>query len=114
MYMPATLNLIVYQGATFDHSLTWTVNTVPVDLTDYSARMQARSSYADAATVIDLTDADGITLGAAGAITITIPADDTALMPAGSYRYDLELEDKDGVVTRLLMGRVNVSAEVTR
>jgi hypothetical protein len=114
MFTPATLNLIMYQGATFDHTLTWTVDTLPVDLTDYTARLQARAAYTDVATVIDITDTTGITLSAAGVITITIDADATALVPAGTYRYDLELEDDTGVVTRLLMGRMNVSAEVTR
>lgn len=44
MQAPATLNLICYQGASFDYDLTWTTNGTAVNLTGYDARMQVSQS----------------------------------------------------------------------
>ena len=113
----AKLNLIVEQGATFDRVITWKTGTTPVDLTGYSARMQARASHDAADPVFSLTsdEAGGITLGgSAGTITLLIDAEATALLTPGDYVYDLEVEDDEGIVRRLLEGRLTVTPEVTR
>jgi hypothetical protein len=36
------------------------------------------------------------------------------VLPKGEYVYDLELQTSGGIVTRLLQGELNISAEVTR
>jgi hypothetical protein len=48
-----------------------------------------------------------------GSITINMSAVNTAKLPAGSHVYDLELATAD-YVQRLIQGRVDVSAEVTK
>jgi hypothetical protein len=48
-----------------------------------------------------------------GSITINMNAISTSRLPAGSHVYDLELEIDD-YVQRLVQGRVDVSAEVTK
>jgi hypothetical protein len=61
------------------------------------------------------TAAGGIVLGgAAGTITPTASAAQTAALPAGLLLYDLFLTSPGGVVTRLLAGNVNVVAKVTQ
>jgi len=37
-----------------------------------------------------------------------------AKLPGGSYVYDLEIVDSSGEVTKLLAGKFDVEAEVTR
>jgi hypothetical protein len=107
-----TLNLSMPQGETFRAVLTWKVNGIPVDLTSYTARMQARKRVSSAA-VLDFTEGDAITLGGTnGSITIDVSATDTALIPAGTYVYDLEL-DSGGSVRKLVEGTITVPAEVT-
>jgi hypothetical protein len=112
-----TLDITIEQGATFDLVLTWQVNGAPVNLTSYTARLQARVDIDETDTVLSLTTSagGGITLGgAAGTITLNRSATQTALLVAGGYIYDLELASGAGVVTRLVEGDLLISPEVTR
>lgn len=111
-------NITIEQGATFTLNATWkAADGTPVDLTGYSARMQARQTYASATTVLNLTSAGGnIALGGtAGTVVVTISATATAALTAPwAGVYDLELVSAGGVVTRLLEGSARVTPEVTR
>lgn len=110
-----TLDFMIEQGATFNLLLTWEINAVPVNLTGYTARLQARVDIEDTETILSLTTGAGITLGgAAGTISLDQSAAQTAVLPNGEYVYDLELIASNGVVTRLVQGQLTVSAEVTR
>jgi hypothetical protein len=114
----ANYPITVHQGATYTLALTWRVDGNPVDLTDWSARMQLRRRHKDEAVWVSLTSdvGGGIVLGGpAGTISIRIEADETATLPAPQTGvYDLELEHTDGTVRRILEGLVRVTPEVTR
>jgi hypothetical protein len=113
--MAGAYNFTIEQGATFNLLMTWRIDNVPVNLTGYTARLQARIDVDETDTILSLTTGAGITLGgAAGTITLDQTATQTALLPKGEYVYDLELQTSGGVVTRLLQGELNISAEVTR
>jgi len=111
-----TLDLSIEQGATYNLVLTWKVDGTAVNLTNYTARLQARVDVEDTETVLSMTTAGGgITLGgAAGTITLDRTAAQTAAIAAGTYIYDLEMVAGSGTVTRLVQGELVVSAEVTR
>jgi hypothetical protein len=105
----------ILQGATFERVIRWKADGDNVNLAGYTARMQIRSTAASATTTLSLTTENSrIALGAAGTITLSISATDTAAITAGRYVYDLELVSAGGIVTRLLQGVVTVSANVTR
>lgn len=109
-------DFVCEQGATFNREITWLDSAgAPIDLTNYSARMQVRATVSAASTLISLSSpSSGIVLGGAnGIITITISATATAAVAAGCYVYDLELVDGT-TVYRLLQGNFTVDAEVTR
>lgn len=116
---PGMKDFIIYQGATWRHTLTWKTGDAtpqPVDLTGYTARMQAqRRNQASAPPFIMLTTENGgITLGGAeGTVTLQLSAQATAALQENGV-YDLELEDSNGVVTRLLMGNIVISKEVAQ
>lgn len=115
--MPAGQHtFVVEQGATFSATVTWLDESgVAVDLTGYSARMQARPSAAADYTILSLTSGAGITLGGtAGTIALLMDAADTDDLTPGRYVYDLELVSGAGTITRLLEGTLRVTAEVTR
>ena len=113
--MAGAYNFTIEQGATFNLLMTWRIDNVPVNLTGYTARLQARIDVDETETILSLTTGAGITLGgAAGTITLDQTATQTALLPKGEYVYDLELQTSGGIVTRLLQGELNISAEVTR
>lgn len=111
------LDFTIEQGATFNLLLTWEIDGVPVNITNWTARLQARVDVEETETILSLTSAagGGITLGgAAGTISLDRTATQTALLPAGGYIYDLELISAAGAVTRLIQGEVVISPEVTR
>jgi hypothetical protein len=111
-----TLNFTIEQGATFNLLLTWEIDSVPVNITNWTARLAARVDVEDTEVILSLTTSNGgITLGgAAGTISLNQTATQTALLPAGTYVYDLELISAVGAVTRLVQGELNISPEVTR
>ena len=79
-----------------------------------------RKSYADTEAAIDpvltMTTENGRAIidGASGTVTLTLADEDTAAVPFGTYRYDVELESAAGDVTRLVQGTFTISPEVTR
>lgn len=113
---PGSLDFLMPKGSTFSRTLTWKVSGTPVNLTDYTARMQARTSHISGTVVLDMTTANSkITLGgAAGTITLSLTAGETAAITAQSLSYDLELVSAGGVVTRLVEGQIVLTPEVTR
>lgn len=108
-------NFTMNQGETFSKVITWkdSAGTL-IDLTGYTARMYLRRRIGDPTPALMLTTENGrITLGgAAGTVTLTISADDTALLES-LYIYDLELV-LTTVVKRLLQGIITIDPEVTK
>lgn len=123
--MAGKLDLDIEQGATFTRVFTWQdAGGEPVDLTGYAARLQVRETHGSLESVLDLSSPSaGLELGgAAGTITLTITASQTADIvvaddgsdtPVRALVYDLELAN-GAFVKRLLAGAFTVSKEVTR
>ena len=106
--------MICPQGATFTKRLTWTIDEVPVDLTGYTARMQARDKYGSSCIVVDITTENGgISLDDEGNIDLLIDSEYTELIIAKEYVYDLEL-DSGSQVYRVIEGKFIVTPEVTK
>lgn len=120
MLIPQEFDFTIYQGSTL--RLSWEIvqagTTTPIDLTGYTARMQARAKLADTDTILDLTTENGgITITVVPEkTTIAIYADaaTTAAIPVTKGVYDMELVDTSGDVYRLMHGTIAVSREVTR
>lgn len=113
---PGNHPLTIYQGSVFSEVITWSPGGTLADLTGYSARMQIRSRV-DGQIIADLTTDNGkIAInGAAGKVTLTLTAVETAAIVTGGV-YDLELlpagENADAI--RILEGVVTLSKEVTK
>ncbi len=120
-------DITLEQGATFDLPLRYRAPSgTPVDLTGYSAKMQVREAPASAVFVefnsaltangfIWLTgSAENREDGANGNLRIFMTAANSAALARFSGRYDLELRDSAGYVTRLLEGQFRVEPEITR
>lgn len=88
----------------------------PVDLTDFSARLQIRRTVNSEEAVLELTSDDNeIELDNTDkTITVIISAEDTAGLDFPGGVFQLEMVDGDGKVTRLDSGAVKFSKEVTR
>ncbi len=115
---PGTYNWTIYQGATNKLPLTYKdADGKPIDLTDYSARMQVRRLHSSVEVLLclDSSTGSGIVLGGkAGTIEIRIEADKAALLNFSQGVYDFELINPEGEVERLIEGIVKLSPEVTR
>ena len=114
--MPANIyDIICEQGTTFTRVVTYKdLDGNVVNLNSYTARMKDRSSRGADGFYVTLSHSQGIALQSNGEIEITIPASATERIPAGMYKYDLEIMSSSGVVTRVIEGDFRVSGEVTR
>ena len=99
-------HFVIEQGATFGRTLTLKDSSdALVNLTGYTAaEMDLRTNSDDSAEVLTLTITNSrIALGgAAGTITLTISASDTASMSVGDGVYDLKITAGDGTVSRIM------------
>lgn len=115
--MAGKYDLTINQGETLSQQFTWKDSTgTAVNLTGYSARMQARLSPDSTDPIIDLTTSNGgISLGGvAGTITLSMTAATTSALTEGYAVWDIELVSGSGVVTRLLQGNLIITREITR
>jgi hypothetical protein len=110
--MPGVASLAIYQGD--DYAAVVTVmgdGDTPADLTGYTAQSQIRSGPADADPVIAATVNTAVVLP--NFINLTISHTDTATLK-GNYVWDLQLTAPDGTIQTILVGKVQVTPEVTR
>lgn len=118
---PATVLFRLFQGATFSEPVTlYDANSALIDLTGYSARLQARRDITDATAVFTLSSTDGSIVlgGAAGTITLKLTAATTAAMTIDYdgefWVHDLLLTAPDTSVQRTYQGVIIASPAVTR
>ena len=112
MAAPATQNLTMTRGDTETISVTMTTDgTTPVNITGRTYTSQMRTSPEIA--IISAAATCTITNGAAGQLTVTFSAADTAQLTPGFYYWDLQ-ENASGIISTVLSGTVTVLADVTR
>ena len=119
MQEPASYDISMFQGASWDLSLTWKTGSplAPVNLTGWSAAMQVRTEPGSGTVMLELSTGNGriVLGGAAGTVNLSLGAGVTEDLEAGMYVYDLELyAGGGGQVVRLIMGSITVVPEVTR
>mgnify|MGYP003504288579 CR=1 FL=1 len=113
----AVYDFTIEQGTTHRMSFLWEDSEgAPINLTDYTARMQARKAFnADEKMIAATTENGMITLiPLTGEVQIELPEDITTTFIWPQALYDLELVSLDGTVTRLVQGLITISREVTR
>lgn len=121
--MPATkYNVIWEQGATATLGFTWQDDDEePIDLSDWTARMQIRQKVDSSAVLAEFTTDEGIVIdGPAGEVTVSASGQETSEWtwpgsgPARNAVYDLVLSDPSGTNIRLLEGKIKLNLGVTR
>lgn len=110
--MAVQLNLYVEQGATFERSMLYTDTAgEPVDLEDFTALMQLRTSVDATTETLEVVPAINAELGE---ISWEFTSTQTNSLTASSYVYALELYGPDDLVIRFIEGTVTVSPRVVR
>lgn len=111
-----TYDISADQGT--DYAVTFTYrdsNNALVNLTGATARMQVRRFVESTNPFLTMTNDSGITLGgAAGTIALLISAASLSAIPAGTYKYDIEIVTSGSVVVKLIAGSFILNGEVTR
>jgi hypothetical protein len=110
--MATISNLYVDAGSTYSNIITLAAsNGQPLNLTGYTVASQMRksfqssTSYSFTATVYDAI---------AGKIRLTLTDEQSALIPAGRWLYDVEITSSSGVTSRVVEGVVIVSPQITQ
>lgn len=115
MATAGTHDIVIDQGARWSLALTWQDSEgTPINLTGYTIAGQVRTTFADLDGELLADMVPTVISAADGQLELSIPTAVTVDMPAGSWRWDLEVGPTGGEVSRLLMGRALVRAEVTR
>ena len=129
--MPAgKYSFIIEQGTTTQFEIQYKdVNSTPVDLTGYGAKMQIRpsidsteayltlsSSLQADGTGLNMSGSDGNKPPTSGSIGIIISSTTSSLLNFSQAVYDLEIYSSENPprVVRVLEGQVKLSKEVTR
>ena len=107
-----TYNFTIEQGATFSRVLTLQENGSAMSLSGYSAASQFRSTHESSTVVGTITST--ISNASGGVITLSMTATQTGAIEEGIYVYDIEITSGAGSITRILQGKVTVTANVTR
>ncbi len=110
------VTLEIVRGDSFTKTLgPWTGSgSDPIDLTNYSARLQVRTRMDRCESEFELTDGDGLTLSDLGTIAIAMTPEQTEKINLRSSVWDLELTSPTDVVTTAYGGKISVTLDVTR
>lgn len=109
--MATKANIVIDQGTTFSTTLELTdENDDLYDLSNYTANSKMKKWYTSTNSVEFSTAINNDT----SEITLSLTAEQTDLIEAGRYVYDVEIVDNSGTVIRLLEGIVTVTPSVTK
>jgi hypothetical protein len=108
--LPAPYNTIIYQGYDWTENFTWTDSSGnAIDLTAYTAALDAVYNLTDTSSFIAISSGSGITLGGTtGSIAIAVSGGTTATLTPGIGLYNLQMTSGTGLVTNLLQGTLTV------
>lgn len=110
--MATISNLYVDAGSTYSNIITVAAsNGQALDLTGYSVASQMRKSYSSSTSYAFTAS---IYSAASGKIRLQLTDEQSALIPAGRWLYDVEITSSTGVTTRVVEGIVTVSPQITQ
>lgn len=115
--LTGSIDIFIEQGATLDFLLEWRdEDSNIITLSNYTSRLQIRTRVTAGTVLHSLTTENGgiILDAAAGTIRVIMTAAQTKLITWLLAKYDLELIDAAGVVTRVVSGNARASFQTTR
>jgi len=113
--MSVDMNITVDKNTTYSQDILWETSAgAPVDLTNYHAYMQVRTSSGNV-LILDLSDTTyGLIINVGlSKITISLTPTETASLNAGIYIYDLLTLAPDGTKTKIIGGQFILKNTVT-
>lgn len=109
------VDIVLYQGKTVNFEIIWGGNS-PIDVTGFSAKMQARESASATTALVEFSTSNGrIAVGSTnGKFTISMSAAESAALKAFVGIYDFEITNPSGNVYQIMSGKFKVEPEVTK
>lgn len=110
--MATVTNLYIDQGSFFrTHITVANPNGFTLDLTGFTVASQLRKSY-QSSTGFNFTTS--ISNPTQGRVRIELSSEQSRVIPAGKYLYDLEILSPTGERTRVVEGIVLINPEITK
>lgn len=110
--MATVTNLYVDQGSFFrTHVTVANTNGSTLDLTGFTVASQLRKSY-QSSTGFNFTTS--ISNPTQGRVRIELTSEQSRVIPAGKYLYDVEILAPTGERTRIVEGIVLINPEITK
>lgn len=115
---PAKLDLEIYRGSVFRKGFQWIIKSTntAMPLTDCTVKMQIKESTCSETPMIELTTENGkieIVSAIDGKWTIEIRSEDTAMIAAIRYVYDMDITFPSGDVFTVCQGIIKVTEDGT-
>lgn len=116
--MTAFINFEVEEDVDYTYQFTWEdpSTNLPIDITNFTASLQAKENFTDTLALIDLSTTAGTIVlgGATGNINITIAATVTKNVTWSQLFYDLYLIDPVGIKFKVSKGFITLIDGVTK
>ena len=109
-FLPATYNIKLTKGNTWETSFTIFKDSVPVNLSAAEVRIQIRRKAASTTADVTITEADGITVGGVSSNEVAVTK--RVNIAAGDYVWDM-LVVNAGIYKTYIGGKFEVVEEVT-
>jgi uncharacterized protein YxjI len=109
-FLPATYNIKLTKGNTWETKFTVFKDSVPVNLSAAEVRIQIRRKATSTSAEVTITEADGVTVGGVSNNEITVSR--RVNIAAGDYVWDL-LVINSGIYKTYVGGKFQVVEEVT-
>lgn len=111
-------DFIIEQGATFQVKFTYQDAALnPISLEGCTVRMHARRKINDPEILLDVSTINGKVImdeAENGIIKMVVSGSETAGFTWRAAVYDIEVTYPDGVIDRILEGKITISLNVTR
>ncbi len=113
-YLPIEHELVVYSGTDTRREYRWLPDgTHPQDFTGWKARIHVGPLRGGC--VLHLTTENGYaTLSADGVLGMWLTAEQSKTLTIVNPSYAVDLKDPDGIVTRLVRGRITLVKDIGR
>lgn len=113
----ANYDFEIEQGSDLLKPFVWKDSTgTPVDLSNYTAKLQVRRSASSPDVLFEMSTANGriSIIPSTGKVILIFKSTDTSPLTWKQGKYDLDLISAAGTVKRLLQGSITISPEITR
>jgi hypothetical protein len=113
-FRPAQYNISIWKSNTWSQIFLLTANTVPINLSTATVKIQIRKTITSTNAELTLTEAvgGGITVGGINSNMITINKDID--LAAGNYVYDMAVEFSNTNIKTYIWGNFIVYQDITQ